>query len=133
MLSVGATDLWWSLETSRPVPLLSRWAASVYTLCFFYSSSVNESVAVTISQGPDTFTTLHKDFRKCMARVSETIPVLFVPGVKDVGVCPTPASLEQYHGLYGADYFGFWFGGEGFVGGRLLRDGAVKNSVMEWL
>ena len=46
-----------------------------------------------------------------MARVSETIPVLFVPGVNDVGVCPSPESIARYHSQYGCDFYGFWFGG----------------------
>jgi hypothetical protein len=47
-----------------------------------------------------------------MARVSETIPVLYVPGVNDVGVQPTTESIAKYQSLYGADYYGFWFGGK---------------------
>ncbi len=48
-------------------------------------------------------------FRKTMARVSESIPVLFVPGDCDVG--RTMQSLQQYRRLYGYDYYGFWYGG----------------------
>ena len=48
---------------------------------------------------------------RCMARISETIPVLYVPGVNDVGTHPTPESLAKYNENYGADFYGFWFGG----------------------
>jgi serine/threonine-protein phosphatase CPPED1 len=46
-----------------------------------------------------------------MARVSETIPVLFVPGERDVGLMPSPASLAAYRSKFGHDYFSFWYGG----------------------
>ena len=48
-------------------------------------------------------------FRKTMARVSESIPVLFVPGERDVGC--TIQGLQHYRELYGHDYYGFWYGG----------------------
>lgn len=32
---------------------------------------------------------------RCFARISETIPVLFVPGPVDVGPSPTPASIGE--------------------------------------
>ena len=56
-------------------------------------------------------------FRKLSAKVSETIPVLLIPGVNDV--CEelsnqdrviTPRSLDNYRKLFGADYFGMWYG-----------------------
>lgn len=57
------------------------------------------------------FDTHVEALRKCMARVSETIPVVFCPGSRDVGEVPTPASLAAYRSRFGADYFGFWYGG----------------------
>lgn len=50
-------------------------------------------------------------FRKTAARVSDTIPVLFVPGDNDVGACPTDGSLRDFSKRFGADYYGFWYGG----------------------
>ncbi len=49
--------------------------------------------------------------RKTMARLSDTIPAIYVPGSHDVGAVPTVASLQTYRERFGADYFGFWFGG----------------------
>ena len=43
-------------------------------------------------------------FRKQISRVSESIPLVFVAS--------TPPHLQQdYSALYGADYYGFWYGG----------------------
>lgn len=49
--------------------------------------------------------------RKTMARLSDTIPAIYVPGSRDVGAVPTPATLQAYRERFGADYFGFWYGG----------------------
>jgi len=43
--------------------------------------------------------------------VSETIPIVFVPGDRDVGVEPSPATLARYRAKFGCDFFGFWYGG----------------------
>lgn len=51
------------------------------------------------------------EFRKTMACVSDSIPVLFVPGSSDVGNPPTMASLNAYRDRFGSDYYGFWYGG----------------------
>jgi hypothetical protein len=48
---------------------------------------------------------------RTMARISETIPIVFVPGEADVGLSPTPSSLLAYRKLFGYDHFGFWYGG----------------------
>ena len=50
-------------------------------------------------------------FRKTIARVSDSIPLLFLPGNHDIGNVPTVASLDAYRQRFGADYYGFWFGG----------------------
>jgi 3',5'-cyclic AMP phosphodiesterase CpdA len=50
-------------------------------------------------------------FRKTMARVSETIPVLYVPGPRNVGEAPTPGSLAAYSKRFGNHFYGFWYGG----------------------
>lgn len=49
--------------------------------------------------------------RKSMARVSDSIPVLYLPGNHDIGNEPTEASLAEYRVRFGADYYGFWYGG----------------------
>ena len=49
--------------------------------------------------------------KKVASRISETIPVLFVAGLNDVGSTPTPESLSCYRQNFGADYYGFWYGG----------------------
>jgi 3',5'-cyclic AMP phosphodiesterase CpdA len=50
-------------------------------------------------------------FRKTIARVSDSIPLLFLPGNHDIGNDPTVASLDAYRLRFGADYYGFWYGG----------------------
>jgi hypothetical protein len=73
-------------------------------------------------------------FRKVVSKVSETISVAFVPGTNDVGINPTLLTIENYRrcerllpinsfsylfltylfltfSRYGADYYGFWYGG----------------------
>jgi hypothetical protein len=50
-------------------------------------------------------------FRRVMARLSDTIPAMYVPGARDVGDVPTPESLSRYRALFGADFYGAWFGG----------------------
>ncbi len=50
-------------------------------------------------------------FRRAMARLSDTIPALYVPGPHDVGETPTAESLRCYRAKFGADYYGVWFGG----------------------
>ena len=57
------------------------------------------------------FNTQVEAVRKAMARVSDTIPVVYCPGVRDVGAVPTPETLRAYRSRFGADYFGFWYGG----------------------
>jgi hypothetical protein len=76
-------------------------------------------------QGTDDYSVLNKEFRKCMARVSETIPVLFVPGENDVGAQPTPQSIARYHAQFGCDFFGFWFGGNSLFVFVLIVDPLV--------
>ena len=49
--------------------------------------------------------------RRTMARLADTIPAIYVPGCNDVGLCPTPHTLLAYRKRFGADYFGFWYGG----------------------
>ena len=46
-----------------------------------------------------------------MARISDTIPVLYVPGDRDIGIYPTDTTIDSYCDRFGADYFGFWFNG----------------------
>jgi len=59
-------------------------------------------------------------FRKTAARVSDTIPVMFLPGEKemglandaaDAGAAITQAAIEAYHASFGLDFYGFWFNG----------------------
>ena len=47
--------------------------------------------------------------RKLICRVSETIPIVFVPGINEVGVQPTATTLKAYRSKFGADYYGFWY------------------------
>jgi 3',5'-cyclic AMP phosphodiesterase CpdA len=50
-------------------------------------------------------------FRKSMARLSDSIPAMYVPGARDVGDAPTADSLDRYRSKFGADFYGAWFGG----------------------
>jgi 3-phosphoinositide dependent protein kinase-1 len=49
------------------------------------------------------------NFRKNMARVSESIAILYVAGGKDVA--SGLPSLLSYRKYFGADFYGFWYGG----------------------
>ena len=64
--------------------------------------------------------------RKMVCRVSETIPLVFVPGSNDVGTQPTPETLTEYHVKFGADYYGFWYGGTRclIINSPLMVDGS---------
>lgn len=64
-----------------------------------------------------------REVRRLMARVSETIPVLYVCGNHDVCDNPTRETLNGYLRNFGADYYGFWCGG--------LR-GLVLNTSLWW-
>jgi hypothetical protein len=48
---------------------------------------------------------------RAISRISETIPVLYVCGNHDIGDNPTIETLSEYRRHFGADYYGFWFGG----------------------
>jgi hypothetical protein len=51
-------------------------------------------------------------FRKSMTRLSDSIPVVYVPGSTDVGGgCIDMESITEYNRRFGADHYGFWFGG----------------------
>ena len=60
-----------------------------------------------ISPGDGEYAESMDAFRKCTARISESIPVLYVPGDGDVG--SDLATLQAYRSRFGSDYFGFWF------------------------
>lgn len=57
-----------------------------------------------------------ESFRKLSAKISETIPMLLIPGAEDVCESQgdiktlTKQSLENYRKLCGADYYGMWYG-----------------------
>mmetsp|Transcript_2778 Transcript_2778/g.4182 ORF Transcript_2778/g.4182 Transcript_2778/m.4182 type:complete len:928 (+) Transcript_2778:61-2844(+) len=76
-------------------------------------TSASPDIAAVASGSVDAHLTQTELFRRCAARVSETIPVLFVPGDHDCAEngIPTPESLERYRSRYGCDHFGFWYGG----------------------
>lgn len=50
-------------------------------------------------------------FRKAMTRLSDTIPAVYVPGSFDVGIIPSSSNLLKYRTNFGADFYGFWYGG----------------------
>ncbi len=52
-----------------------------------------------------------EDLRRVMTRLSDSIPVLYVPGPRDLGETPTAESLSAYRAKFGADYYGAWYGG----------------------
>lgn len=52
----------------------------------------------------------HADkFRKTVARISDTVSTIFVPGEHDLG--SSWLSLQRYRSLFGADYYAFWYEG----------------------
>jgi hypothetical protein len=57
------------------------------------------------------YNNMAEKFRKLIARVSDTIPVMFVPGEHEVGRTPSSTTLTNYRALFGADYFTFWHQG----------------------
>ena len=78
-----------------------------------------------------------ENYRKNIARISESIPVLHLPGVNDVGTVPTVESLDAYRGWFGADYYGFWYGGVRclVLNSTLLTDASLVTEVTmqnEW-
>jgi serine/threonine protein kinase len=62
-------------------------------------------------------------FRKTIARMGDSVPLVFVPGPNEMGlVCsgsndgivsnyPTKQSIESYHKHFGLDFYGMWFNG----------------------
>jgi len=52
-----------------------------------------------------------EEAKKSIARISETIPVLIVPGSSDIGTPPTLEGLARYRTNFGADFYGFWYSG----------------------
>ena len=57
-------------------------------------------------------------FRKCIARVSDSVPLLLVPGPRQMGLGPlqnggsvSASAIKSYLDLFGDDYYGFWFNG----------------------
>jgi len=80
-------------------------------------------------------TTHLQSLRKTMARLADSTPAIYVPGDNDVGVIPTVESLQAYRSLFGADYFGFWYGGmRGLVLNSSLMinpSSAVKESLKQ--
>jgi serine/threonine protein kinase len=84
---------------------------------------VTGSFTATPSNGSAAFEHERTAFRKTIARVSDSIPILFVPGSAEMGLecgadeiegptCyPTRLSVESYRRHFGLDYYGFWFNG----------------------
>lgn len=76
-------------------------------------------------------------YRKNIARISESIPVMHLPGTKDVGNDLTTEGLDAYRDKFGADYYGFWYGGVRclvlnstlLIGKALASEVALQN---EW-
>ncbi|CAM9607344.1 unnamed protein product, partial [Heterosigma akashiwo] len=52
-----------------------------------------------------------KDIRAITAKISDSIPVLFMPGNHDVGDVPSEETTQRYQASFGANYYVFWFGG----------------------
>jgi hypothetical protein len=71
----------------------------------------NDSDNTTNNNNTYDFVSLTDRFRKVLARVSDTITVVLVPSVCEVGRQPSAQSLARYRRLFGADYYGFWFQG----------------------
>lgn len=74
------------------------------------TATATATTATTGASG-DIYNQQVEAFRKTMARLSDTIPAVYCPGSHDVGTIPTPATLHAYRQRFGADYFGFWYGG----------------------
>lgn len=76
-------------------------------------------------------------YRKNIARISESIPVMHLPGTNDVGNDLTTEGLDAYRDKFGADYYGFWYGGVRclvlnstlLIGKALASEVALQN---EW-
>jgi hypothetical protein len=81
-------------------------------------STNNSSVVVN-----STYSEQIQSFRRFMARISDTIPVIFVPGDHEMSSSSSLSReiLSNYYSLFGCDYFGFWYQG---------TRGLVLNSVL---
>ena len=55
------------------------------------------------------------ELRRITAKLHPHIPTHWVPGNWDVGITPTPHTLEQYRNNFGADYYSFQYGGSSFI------------------
>ncbi len=72
------------------------------------------------AEGDETYNSQLQAFRKAAARVSDSIPMMFVPGDKEMGLSaystqtsgsPTKAAIESYQANFGLDFYGFWYNG----------------------
>lgn len=97
-------------EATAPEAQLKELIASVNKLRPKFLVMLGNLTHLTPAAG-ELFDTQVEGFRKTMARLSDTIPAIYCPGIHDVGSIPTPATLQAYHQRFGADYFGFWYGG----------------------
>lgn len=94
-----------------------------------------------------------QQFRRSMARVSDTIPVVFVPGENEVNLLNADDAhvnkhREAYHSLFGCDFYGFWYQGTRgvvinsslMIAGSLLKENNSDEELLkafltqeEWL
>jgi 3',5'-cyclic AMP phosphodiesterase CpdA len=62
----------------------------------FFVVMGNFTKASCLLSDQNEFNTQTATFRKVISRVSETIPIIFVPGSHDVGSVPSPATIQCY-------------------------------------
>jgi hypothetical protein len=67
------------------------------------------------SPGDEGYVDEISSVRGALARISDSIPLVFVCGPNDVGLCDNNNvdnnSISVYHRYFGADYYGFWIAG----------------------
>ena len=66
------------------------------------------------------------EFKRITAKIKPAIPVYYSPGNHDIGLVPTPESLEKYKENYGNDRFSFEHKGSSLIG---FNTGLIKAKL----
>ena len=99
-----------------------------------FTASVNHSNPTTPSSSSSSTENYLQEvtrFRRLIARVSDTIPSIFIPGDHEMGedLVNFTFHQQQYRSSFGCDYFSFWYQGmKGIIlNSNLLIAGALHH------
>lgn len=67
-----------------------------------------------------------EEFKRITAKIKPSIPVYYSPGNHDIGLVPSPESLEKYKKNYGSVRFSFKHKGSSFIG---FNTGLIKAKL----